>query len=161
MRVHLIAALAANRVIGAGGKMPWHLSEDLKRFKRLTLGHPVVMGRKTWDSIGRPLPGRTNVVVSRSLPALEGAVVARSLDEALSRCGDAADVFVIGGGEIYREALPRADVLDLTLIGRDFEGDARFPAWDPREWREVAREEHVAPDGMPYVFVTLERGRHA
>lgn len=157
MRVHLIAAVAKNGVIGAGGKMPWHLSEDLKRFKRLTLGHPVVMGRKTWDSLGRPLPGRENIVVSRSATSLPGAIVARSLDEALARCAGAGDAFVIGGGEVYAQALPRADVLDLTLLGRAFEGDARFPAFDPADWRETAREERVAPDGMPYAFVTYER----
>ncbi|MEA3199618.1 MAG: dihydrofolate reductase [Thermoplasmata archaeon] len=155
-RVHLIAAVAKNGVIGQGGKMPWHLSDDLKRFKALTMGHPIVLGRKTWDSLGRPLPGRTNIVVSRSASGLAGATVVRSLDEALATCAGASDVFVIGGGEIYREALPRADVLDLTRIDREYEGDTRFPDWDRSAWRETAREEREG-----YAFVTYERGRQA
>lgn len=158
-RVHLIAALARDDVIGANGKMPWHLPEDLKRFKALTMGHPVVMGRKTWDSIGRPLPGRANIVVSRSATSLPGATIARSLDEALALCAGASDAFVIGGGEIYREALPRASVLDLTLIDASFPGDTTFPLIDHVRWDVVAREEHVGANGLRYAFVTYERRR--
>lgn len=158
MRVHLIVAMAANRVIGAGGTLPWHLSEDLKRFKRLTMGHPVLMGRKTWDSIGRPLPGRANVVITRQRDLrLDGATVVGSLGEALdvARRAGASHAFVIGGGEVFREALPLADVIDLTLIERDYEGDVRFPEFDRGAWREVAREHHEGDP--PFAFVTLER----
>lgn len=165
VRVTLIAAMAENRVIGREGRIPWHLSDDLRRFKRLTTGHTIIMGRKTWDSLGRALPGRENVVVTRQrgLQA-PGATVVGSLDEALRHAqarGD-AEAFVIGGGEIYREALPRADRLELTLVHAAFEGDARFPEIDPAEWIEAAREEHAAPakDGEPplrYAFVTLDR----
>ena len=164
MRVHLVAALARNRVIGRGGKMPWHLSADLKRFKTLTMGRPILMGRKTWEAIGRPLPGRESVVVTRQAGyEAPGAVVVPSLDAALAHAkrAGAKDAFVIGGGEIYRLALPLADVLHLTLIDRDYEGDATFPAWDASAWRETSREPHEE-DGLAYAFVTLERQpRHA
>jgi len=158
----VIAAVAANGTIGAGGALPWRLSDDLRRFRVLTTGHAVVMGRRTWQSLGRPLPDRQNLVVSRdrSFDA-PGAEVAPGLDEALSLVRLPLPVFCIGGAELYALALPRADVLYLTEIGRDFAGDVRFPAFDGAQWREVAREPHTAPppDGFPYAFVTYARVR--
>jgi len=153
--ITLVLAMARNGVIGHAGAIPWRLSDDLKRFKQLTMGRPVVMGRKTWDSLPRkPLPGRDNIVVTRQPGwSAEGAIVAHSLDEALTNASDAS---VIGGGELYREALARADRIELTEVHRDFEGDAHF-AFDRAAWREIAREDHIAPDGLAYSYVTLVR----
>jgi dihydrofolate reductase len=153
MRVSLIAALAKNRVIGNGNKLPWHLPEDLKRFKAITMGHPVVMGRRTFESIGRALPGRLNVVVSRKPHAGTMGTVAwsKSIDEALERASQAPggeEVFVIGGAEIYKLALPRADRLYLTLIGHDVEGDAYFPEWSG--FQETKSEPRTEPFGFRF-----------
>lgn len=158
----VIAALATNRVIGAGNALPWRLPQDLKRFKALTLHHPVVMGRKTWASLGRPLPERTNIVVSRTPGfAAAGAVAAGSLEEALASAvsapGGGEEIFVIGGAEIYRQALPLAQRLQLTEIARDFAGDAFFPEFDRGAWLEISRERHHADAGFDYAFVTYER----
>jgi dihydrofolate reductase len=153
--VSLVAALARNRVIGAGNRLPWHLPEDLKRFKRLTMGAPVIMGRKTHVSIGRPLPGRCNIVVTRQGGASwPGCKIAHSLDDAIALAGNAPEVFVIGGAALYAAALPRADRLHLTLIDADHQGDTFFPAFDPADWREIARE-----PGAGFAFVTYERTR--
>jgi dihydrofolate reductase len=155
--VSLVAALAANRVIGAGNRLPWHLPEDLRRFKRLTMGAPVIMGRKTHESIGRALPGRRNIVVTRQAGARwEGCEVAASLEAALALAGDAPEVFVIGGAELYRLALPRADRMYLTLLDAEYPGDTLFPEFDPAGWRETARE-----PGPGFAFVTYERVRRA
>ncbi|MDA8110327.1 MAG: dihydrofolate reductase [Betaproteobacteria bacterium] len=157
-RICLIAAVASNGIIGAGGGLPWHLPEDLKRFKAMTLGHPVIMGRRTWESLGKPLPGRKNIVVTRRAGyAAAGASVACSLAEALALCAHAQVAFVIGGGELYRAALPSADILALTEIHRDYEGDARFPEFDRSVWREVQRAAHAAADGTRFDFVCYER----
>lgn len=157
-RVYLVAAVAANGVIGAGGRLPWHLPEDLKHFKSLTLGHPVIMGRRTWESLGKPLPGRENIVVTRS-PGYEapGAHVAASLDAALAFCAGECVVFVIGGGELYAAALPLAHGLVLTEIHRDFEGDTRFPDVDRTAWRETQRKPHAGTGGLRFDFVLYER----
>ena len=157
--VSLVAALARNRVIGAGNRMPWHLPEDLRRFKRLTMGAPVIMGRKTYESIleqtGRPLPGRRNIVVTRQPGARwDGCEVAGSLDAALAAAHAAPEVFVIGGAELYRLALPRADRLYLTLLDAEYPGDTLFPEFDAADWRETARE-----PGAGFAFVTYERAR--
>lgn len=157
-RIYLVAAVAANGVIGAKGGMPWHLPEDLRHFKALTLGHPVIMGRRTWESIGKPLPGRENIVVSRRAGFdAPGASVASSLGAALALCAGEAVVFVIGGGELYREALPLAHGLVLTEIQRDYEGDTRFPDWDRAPWRETQRKPQAAADGLRFDFVLYER----
>ena len=152
----LVVAAAGNGVIGKDGTIPWRLPEDLKRFKALTLGHIVVMGRKTWDSLppkNRPLPGRRNIVITRDADwKAEGAERA-TLEAALKLDGD---IFVIGGGEIYRAALPLADRIELTEVHREFKGDAVF-TFDPESWREVAREDHITAEGLGYSFVTLER----
>jgi len=154
----LIAAVARNGVIGGGNTLPWRLPADLKRFRALTTGHTVIMGRRTWESIGRALPDRQNIVVSRQPGfSADGALVQTSLDEALRAATLPAPVFCIGGGELYSLALPRAATLHLTEIDRDFEGDTRFPDFDRAAWREVAREEHRAPEGFGYAFVTYER----
>jgi len=157
-RVYLVAALARNGVIGARGKLPWHLPEDLKHFKALTLGHPVIMGRRTWDSLGKPLPGRENIVISRKPGfAAPGASVAASLEAAIALSAGEPVVFVIGGAEIYAAALPLADGLVLTEIQRDYEGDTRFPAWDRKAWRASQKETHTSTEGVRFDFVLYER----
>ncbi|HEX5640454.1 MAG TPA: dihydrofolate reductase [Burkholderiaceae bacterium] len=164
-RVTLILARARNGVIGAGGGLPWRLPEDLQFFKRTTMGHPIVMGRKTWESIGRPLPGRRSVVVSRDRGfAAPGAEIVHSLDEAIERCAEAGEIFVIGGAQLYADALPRADRLLLTEIHADFDGDTFLPAPASEAWAESSRERHPPTDSRSYAFDFVdyrrrERGR--
>ncbi|MFT3856473.1 MAG: dihydrofolate reductase [Aquabacterium sp.] len=156
----LIAAVARNRAIGKDNALLWRLPEDLQFFKRTTMGCPVIMGRKTCESIGRPLPGRRNIVISRSEDwTMPGVERASSLQGALALVADADKAFVIGGGQIYAEALPQADEIVLTEIDRDFEADAFFPAWDRAQFEEVAREVHHAPppNDFDYAFVTYRR----
>jgi dihydrofolate reductase len=163
-RVTLILARARNGVIGAGGGLPWHLPEDLAFFKRTTMGHPIVMGRKTWESIGRPLPGRRSVVVTRDRGfSATGAEVVHSLDEAIALCCTAEEIFVIGGAHLYAVALPRADRLLLTEIHADFEGDTFLPAPSADTWAEASREEHPATNTRPFRFdfVDYRRRRSA
>jgi dihydrofolate reductase len=156
--VTLVVAAAANGVIGAGGKLPWHLPADLKHFKSKTLGRPVVMGRRTYESIGRPLPGRLNIVVTRQAGyAAPGCTVVGSLDAAFAAAGEAAEVCMIGGGELYREVLPRADRVELTEIHAAFEGDAHFPPLDRGQWREVSREVHEGEAPFRFDFVRYDR----
>ena len=159
-RVCLIAALAANRVIGNLNALPWRLPADLKRFKALTMGHPVLMGRKTHESIGRPLPGRRNLVITRNRDfEAPGCEVVHSLEEAIAACRAADEIFVIGGAELYREALARADCLEFTEIHAEFEGDATFPEFPMVQWRETTREVHreQADIAFGYDFVRYER----
>lgn len=147
MRITLIAAVASNGVIGRGGQLPWRLPGDLQRFKAVTLGHPVIMGRKTWASIGRALPGRQNIVVTRNrLLSAPGCRVVGNLEEALRAAEGADEAFVIGGAELYRAALPRADRLHLTRVLADLEGDAFFPEFDRAAWRAVAATEYPQDD---------------
>jgi dihydrofolate reductase len=153
--ITLVVAIADNGVIGKDGAIPWRLPEDMKRFKALTLGHTVVMGRKTWDSLppkNRPLPGRRNLVVTRDVAWQAEGAERMALDAAVAD----NDVFVIGGAEIYRAALRQADRIELTEVHGDIAGDAVF-IFDRAPWREVAREDHVSADGLAYSFVTLER----
>ena len=163
MRIALIAAVAANGVIGQDNRLPWHLPEDLKAFKRITLGKPLIMGRKTYESIGRPLPGRTNIVLSRQSDwAPEGVRIAGDFDEALAIArevaGDDDEVMVIGGEQIYRLALPLADRLYLTLVDQEVPGDTCFPATDPGLWREVSRHpSRSATDDIAFSFVIWDR----
>lgn len=156
----LIAAVARNGVIGAGNRLPWHLPEDLRHFRALTLGHAVIMGRRTWQSLPGALPGRQNIVVTRQA-AFEapGAVVTASLDAALAAVDAPPPPFCIGGSELFALALPRATVLYMTEIERDFEGDVLLPPIDARTWRETSRERHEGggPDGLAYSYVTYER----
>ncbi len=157
-RIYLVAAVSLNGVIGANGKLPWHLPEDLKHFKRLTLNHPIIMGRRTWESFAKPLPDREHIVISRR-PGFEapGASVAASLKGAIALCAGEPVVFVIGGAEIYAAALPLADGLVLTEIDRDYEGDTRFPDWDRKAWRASQRETHTSAEGVRFDFVLYER----
>jgi dihydrofolate reductase len=161
LKLTLVAAVARNGVIGRRGGIPWHLPEDLARFRALTTGHPVVMGRKTWESLPdrfRPLPERRNVVVTRTPTwTAEGADRAASLDEALQLLGGAERVFVIGGAALYAGALPLADELELTEVDLEVDGDAYFPEWDRGSFEEVSREAHVSEDGTPFAFVTYRR----
>ena len=160
MTVTIVAALGRNRVIGRANRMPWHISDDLKRFKVLTMGHTVVMGRKTFESIGKALPGRDNFVITRSREfAAPGCRVVHSLAQALAAASAAAEVFVIGGAEIYALALPLADKLELTEVDVSTDGDAYFPEFDRGAWRESWRESRSAegPERLRYDFVTYER----
>jgi dihydrofolate reductase len=157
----LIAALAKNGVIGKDNALPWHLPEDLKRFKQLTGGHAVLMGRKTWESLPpkfRPLPNRRNFVLTRDAAyAAPGATVLHSLDEAMKVGAGETALFVIGGAEIYEHMLPRANRLELTEVDADFAGDAHFPSFDRAQWRESKRESGRTETGLGYAFVTYER----
>jgi len=157
-RVVLVAAVAANGVIGVDGALPWHLPTDFAHFKRTTTGHVVVMGRKTFESMGRPLPRRTNVVVTRQTGwTADGVLTAGSLEHALALAAEhEGDVMVIGGGEIYAQALPVADEQVLTEVQLSPEGDARYPDFDRAQWREVRRESHE-DDGVRFDIVWLER----
>ena len=157
----LIAACARGGVIGIANRLPWHLPEDMKFFRETTRGKPVIMGRKTWESLPdafRPLPGRVNIVVSRN-PGFEapGASVVASLEAAVAAADGFETAFVIGGAELYRQALPLADRLLLTEIDQAYEGDAFFPDFDRSLWHETAREPHIAESGLPFAFVTYER----
>jgi dihydrofolate reductase len=158
--IAIIVAVAENGVIGSDNRLPWHLPDDLKRFKALSLGKPVVMGRHTFDSIGKPLPGRTNIVVSRQHGlTIPGTVVAASLDAALAAAGDAPEIAIIGGAEIFREALPRTDTIHLTRVHARIAGNIVFPELDPRQWRETVVEHHAADERHAYAFtfLTLQR----
>jgi len=163
VRVSLVAAVARGGVIGRGNAIPWRIPEDLVRFRSLTFGHPVVMGRRTWDSLPerfRPLPGRRNVVVTRNPDwGADGAEPAASLADALRLLEGAPRVFVIGGGELYAGALPLADELLLTEVEADVEGDTWFPDWKRSEFEEVGREQHVSESGVEFSFVTYVRRR--
>ena len=158
--IALVVARAANGVIGSNGVVPWRIAADMQHFRRVTMGKPCIMGRKTWDSLPKkPLPGRTNIVITRdrALQA-EGAVVVSSFEEALGRAEAEAseEIAVIGGAEIYRLALPYAGRVYLTEVHAELEGDTSITPFDPAEWKEIAREDHV-PDDIPFSFVTLAR----
>lgn len=160
MKLGLVYARASNGVIGQDGGLPWHLPEDLAHFKRVTMGSPVIMGRRTWESIPerfRPLPGRLNVVVTRQADwHAPGATRAGSLAEAIAQCGDRPSGWIIGGAGLFRQALPLAQVAEVTEIDAEFEGDVFAPELDSR-WREVARDPHTTADGMQFSFVTYEK----
>ena len=161
MKLGLIYARARNGVIGKDGVLPWHLPEDLAHFKKVTMGAPVIMGRKTWESLPprfRPLPGRRNLVVTRQ-PAWSaaGAETVGSLEEAVARCEPAQHAWVIGGADIYRQAVPLAQIAEVTEIDAEIEGDAYAPELGA-DWLELAREAHLAANGTPFAFVTYGRG---
>lgn len=157
--ISLIAAMAKNRVIGQSNQMPWHLPADLARFKAITIGKTIIMGRKTFASIGKPLPGRRNIVITRGNLTNEGCEFVHSLEEALDIAGDEQEVFVIGGGDIFQQALPRATRLYLTLIDLEVEGDTFFPDWDEQQWQLVSEVAHPQDEKTPYPyrFLLLER----
>lgn len=159
MNLSIIVAVAQNNVIGGNNSLLWHISADLKRFKALTTGHTVIMGRKTYESIGRPLPKRNNLIISNNRDfRAEGCTVFHSLDAALAHCANDDEVFVMGGGQIYRLALPKANKIYLTRVHRNFEGDTHFPNINPSEWRVTHEQPGVPNDeGLEYTFVDLER----
>jgi len=160
MKLSLIVAMATNRTIGINKQMPWHLSADLKQFKKITMGHPIIMGRKTFESIGRPLPGRQNIVISRDISyQQEGCLVFNDLDAAVQHCADQEEVFVIGGATLYAVTLERADRLYITQINQAFEGDTWFPEIDEADWLEVTREDinDDASVDFKYSFISYDR----
>ena len=160
MNISIIVALAKNRTIGVNNQLPWRCPEDLKHFKQLTMGHHMIMGRKTFDSIGKPLPGRTTVVVTRDAELkIEGCLIAHSLSDALLACKNDEQVFIVGGAQIYQQALPLADTLHVTEIQQEVEGDAHFPEVDLNIWQEVSREAYhqTIPQPLEYHFVTYRR----
>jgi dihydrofolate reductase len=158
--ISIIVAAAQNGVIGSDNQLPWRLPDDLRHFKALSLGKPVVMGRKTFESIGRPLPGRANIVVSRRRDLqIDGVTVVASIDAALAAAGPVPEVVVIGGAEIFRQVLPQTHTIHLTRVHAQVPGDVIFPPLDPAAWREVATEHHPADARHPYAFsfVTMQR----
>jgi dihydrofolate reductase len=166
VRISIIAAAARNNVIGRDNQLPWQLPEDLRYFKQVTLGKPVVMGRKTFESIGRPLPGRLNIVISRQPDwRAEGVLVASGLEAALQLAEREApetvdELMVIGGAEIYKQALPLASRIYLTRVHEDFEGDALFPAIDEQSWTLISQAPGLSAGGLPYEFQVFERSDH-
>ncbi len=157
-RVQLVVAIADNGVIGAKGTLPWHLPEDLRHFKRVTLGHPVIMGRRTWESLGKPLPGRENIVVSRTAGfEAPGAHVAMSFEAAIALCAGESVACVIGGSALFAAALPIADRLVITEIHRAYDGDTYFPEWNRADWRVSQKETHTSSEGVRFDFVLYER----
>ena len=159
MRISLIAAMAKNRVIGINNTLPWHLPADLKHFKTLTMGHHILMGRKTYESIGKPLPGRTTVIITRNENyQVPGCVVVSSIQEAIASCTGDEEIFFVGGAELYGQALSHADRLYLTEIQQEYEGDASFPEYDQNQWQETSREKHMdEASALEYHFVTYDR----
>lgn len=160
MTLSFVVAMAQNRVIGRDNRLPWHLPADLRHFKRITLGKPVLMGRKTYESIGRPLPGRTNIVITRNTRySAPGCRAVHSITEALDAADPAGEVMVIGGASLFEQILGRAERIYLTLVHADAQGDVRFPEIDPGEWQEVQREDHPADENntLPYSFILLEK----
>ena len=157
-KLSLIVAIAKNGVIGVDNTLPWHLPEDLKRFKALTMGHHIIMGRKTYDSLGRLLPGRTTVIVTRNTGyQVEGALIAHSLQQAVALCKNDDEVFLIGGAELYQAGLSLADKLYITEIDLEVAGDAHFPQIDQNQWHETSRETHVSEKGLNFSYVTYLR----
>jgi dihydrofolate reductase len=157
-KLSIIVAIAKNRVIGINNTLPWHLPEDLKRFRALTMGHHIIMGRKTYDSLGRLLPGRTTVIVTRNTDyKVAGALIAHSLQDAIALCKADDEVFLIGGAELYQEGLKLSNKLYITEIVLDVEGDAYFPEYSSNEWQESAREAHVSEQGLAFNYVTYVR----
>jgi len=161
-RIAFVVAHDRKRVIGKDGRLPWRLPDDMKHVREVTIGKPLIMGRRTWDSIGRPLPGRTSIVLTRD-PSFrpDGVKVARTPDEALALAGDASEVIVFGGAEVFKHFLPLTDRIYLTEVDAEVAGDTYFPPLDPKEWREVERTEHAADERHPYAFriITLDRVR--
>jgi len=160
MSLSLIVAMARNRTIGINNALPWRCPEDLKHFKSLTMGHHMIMGRKTFDSIGKPLPGRTTVIVTRNAELkVEGCVVAHSLQQAISACADDSEIFIVGGAELYAQALPLVNKLYITEIQKDVEGDAHFPSFNKEEWQLISKEAHSqeTPQALEYHFTSYQR----
>lgn len=161
MSISLIVAMARNRTIGINNTLPWRCPEDLKHFKALTMGHHMIMGRKTFDSIGKPLPGRTTVVITRDRNLkIEGCLIEHSMPDAIKACVNDSEIFIVGGADIYTQSLQLANTLYITEIQQNVEGDAHFPAFDKSVWKETAREirSQESPQPLDYHFVTYRRG---
>jgi dihydrofolate reductase len=157
-QLSIIVAVANDNVIGINNTLPWHLPEDLKRFKALTMGHHIIMGRKTYESLGRLLPGRTTVIVTRNKRyQVEGAIIVNSLDQALESCGNDNEAFLIGGAELYQIGLDKADKLYLTEVHASFEGDAFLPTFYLEQWQEITREKYEAKNGLSFSYITYQR----
>jgi dihydrofolate reductase len=160
MKISIIVAMDANGVIGHDNELPWHLPADLQHFKKTTMGKPILMGRKTYESIGRPLPGRTNIVITRdSRYQAAGCVVVNSIDAAMEAAGEQEEIMVIGGAEFYRQVLPHTNTIYLTRIHATFDGDTAFPELKDADWREVERSDQAADEKNPhdYSFIRLDR----
>ncbi|MGI4804000.1 MAG: dihydrofolate reductase [Janthinobacterium lividum] len=159
MTITLIVAVSSNNIIGKNNQLIWHLPADLKHFKQLTTGHAVFMGRKTYDSIGKPLPNRRNIVISRTVKNIAGCEVVASLEEGFKLCADEETVYIIGGAEVYREALPIANQIELTRIHQEFNGDTFFPEFNLKQWQEIKREDFKLDEknAYAYSFITLNR----
>jgi dihydrofolate reductase len=160
MKISIIVAMDANGVIGHDNELPWHLPADLQHFKKTTMGKPILMGRKTYESIGRPLPGRTNIVITRdSRYQAAGCVVVNSIDAAMEVAGEQEEIMVIGGAEFYRQVLPHTNTIYLTRIHATFDGDTAFPELKDADWREVERSDQAADEKNPhdYSFIRLDR----
>ena len=156
--ISLIVAFAKHHVIGINNTLPWHLPEDLKRFRALTTGHHIVMGRKTYDSLGRLLPNRTTVIVTRNLNyRVEGAIIAHSLNQAIEACAGDNEVFLIGGAELYKDGLKRANKLYITKLDLDIKGDAYFPDFNLDEWELLSSEQHVSETGLDFNYLVYQR----
>ena len=161
-KISIVVAMAKNRTIGINNTLPWRCPEDLKHFKSLTMGHHMIMGRKTFDSIGKPLPGRTTVVVTRNRSLkINDCIMAHSLHDAIAASSGDKEIFIVGGAELYSQALPLADMLYVTEIQQDIDGDAHFPAINKKEWREVAREarSQETPQALDFHFVIYQRDK--
>jgi|ERR1700743_894017 len=159
MIVSIVVAISENHVIGKDNKLLWYLPNDLKHFKDITTGHTVIMGRKTYESVGKPLPNRRNIVITRQNITIEGCEVVNSIEAALALCSDEAEVFIVGGAEIYRQSLHLTDRIYLTIVHKQFDGDSYFPEIEANEWKETAREDYE-PDiknNLPYSFITFEQ----
>jgi len=157
-QLSIIVAIANNQVIGINNTLPWHLPDDLKRFRALTTGHHIIMGRKTYESLGRLLPGRTTVIVTRNKNyRLEGALIAHSLEGAVALCKNDDEVFLIGGAELYQDGLKLADKLYITEVDLTVDGDAFFPEFDLNLWQETSREAHTSAQGLSFSYITYTR----
>jgi len=159
MTITAVVAISENHVIGKDNKLLWYLPNDLKHFKEITTGHAVIMGRKTFDSVGKPLPRRRNIIVTRQAINIEGCEVVHSVEAALALCADEQEVFIVGGAEIYKQSMHLTDRIYLTIIHKEFEGDSFFPELNKAEWQEVYREDHEPDEknSLPYSFITLEK----
>lgn len=159
MTTTIVVAISENNAIGKDNQLLWYLPKDLKHFKEITSGHTVIMGRKTYDSVGKPLPNRRNIVITRQDITIEGVEVVKSIEAALELCKDTHEVFVIGGAEIYKQAMHLTDKIFLTIVHATFDADAYFPEIDYRFWQETARQDHDADEknSLPFSFITLER----
>ena len=159
MIVTIVVAISENHVIGKDNKLLWYLPADLKHFKDITTGHSIIMGRKTYESVGKPLPKRRNIIITRQAISIEGCEVVSSIEAALELCKGEPEVFIVGGAEIYRQSINLTDRIYLTIVHQSFEGDSFFPEIDPKQWKEVSREDHQPDEknSLPYSFITLEK----